>query len=187
MDLASVLKKAGSAVISSVVPGGGLIVDLINEFLPDNKKLPSTATGTDAQSAIDGLTPELRLKLMTRELDVQIANTNAWANVQQFLAMADSSGNSTRPTIANRMSWLVVLQVCSLTFAVLYAAVTKDTTVLDTLSNSWEMITASMGIPTAVLLQYFGKRTKEKLERYNLAMGNATSPFASTIKSFLTK
>ncbi len=187
MNLGSVLRKAGSAVISSVVPGGGLIVDIINEFLPSDKKLPATATGADAQAAIDGLTPELRLQLMTRELAVEIAETNAWSSVQNSLAMADATGNTTRPVIANRMSWLVVLQVCSLMFAVLYGAITKDNTVLDTLSNSWEMITASMGIPTAVLLQYFGKRTKEKIERYNLAMNNSKATLGDAIKTMFQK
>lgn len=95
MELGNILKKAGSAVISSVIPGGGLVIDFINNFLDDDKQLPSTATGHDAQAAIDGLTPDLRLQLMTKQLDVQIAETNAWASVQQALAKADETGNST--------------------------------------------------------------------------------------------
>ena len=187
MDLGDILKKAGSAVISSVVPGGGLIVDLINEFLPDEKKLPGTATGTDAQNAIDGLTPELRLKLMTRKLDVEIAETNAWADVQKSLAMADSTGNSTRPKIALMMAWLVVLQVCVVSVSIGYAALSEQDNTIKVLSESWQMFSASMGIPTAVLLQYFGKRTKEKLERYNLAMGKEKSVISNAIKMFVRK
>lgn len=187
MDLGNILKKAGSAVISSVVPGGGLIVDLINEFLPDNKKLPGTATGTDAQNAIDGLTPELRLKLLTRQLDVEIAETNAWASVQSSLAEADASGNSTRPKIALMMAWLVVLQVTVVAISIGYAALSEQNSTIAVLSESWQMFTASMGIPTAVLLQYFGKRTKEKLERYNLAMGKTKSPFTNAIRSIIQK
>lgn len=185
MELSEILKRAGSAVISSVVPGGGLIVDLINEFLPSDKKLPGTATGTDAQKAIDGLTPELRLKLLTRQLDVQIAETNAWASVQDSLAKADATGNSTRPKIALMMAWLVVLQVTVVAISIGYAALSGQDSTITVLSASWQMFTASMGIPTAVLLQYFGKRTKEKIERYNLAMGNAKSPIVDAIKSIL--
>ncbi len=187
MDLGNILKKAGSAVISSVIPGGGLIVDLINEFLPDDKKLPGTATGTDAQNAIDGLTPELRLQLMTRELDVEIAETNAWASVQHSLAMADSSGNSTRPKIALMMAWLVVLQVTVVSLSIGYSALSQQDNTIAVLSQSWEMLTASMGIPTAVLLQYFGKRTKEKLERYNLAMGKEKTLIGDAVKMMFKK
>ncbi len=187
MDLGSILKKAGSAVISSVVPGGGLIVELINEFLPDDKKLPGTATGTDAQNAIDGLTPELRLQLLTRKLDVEIAESNDWAKVQSSLAQADATGNTTRPKIALMMAWLVVLQVTVVALSIGYSAVTQQDETIRVLSESWQMFTASMGIPTAVLLQYFGKRTKEKIERYNLSMGNAKAPFVNAIKSVLGK
>ena len=187
MDLGTILKKAGSAVISSVVPGGGLIVDLINEFLPDEKRLPKTATGLDAQNAVDSLPPEARMQLMAKELDVEIAEVNAWASVQQSLAEADSAGSSSRPQIANRMSWLVVLQVSSLTFAIMFGAVTGDDRVLIALSNSWEMLTASMGIPSMVLLQYFGKRTKEKIERYNLAMGQQAPTLGTAIKALVGK
>ena len=187
MNLGKILMKAGSAVISSVVPGGGLIVDMINGFLPEDKQLPPTATGAEAQTAINGLTPELRMQLMSKELDLEIAETNAWASVQESLAKADATGNTARPTIANRMSWLVVTQVYVVSFCVLYTAVTGDENVLKVLTDSWEMLTASMGIPSLVLLQYFGKRTKEKLERYNLAMGNARSPITEALKDILKK
>jgi len=45
MKILDILKTVGGGLISTLVPGGGAIVELINGFLPDDKKLPSNATG----------------------------------------------------------------------------------------------------------------------------------------------
>jgi len=58
MNLGDILKTVGSGLIKTLVPGGGLLIDAVNGFLPDDKKLPNTATGQDAQNAINTLTPE---------------------------------------------------------------------------------------------------------------------------------
>ena len=39
MDLAKILRKVGSGILSSVIPGYGLITETINAFLPDDKKV----------------------------------------------------------------------------------------------------------------------------------------------------
>ena len=187
MDLGNILKKAGSAVISSVVPGGGLIVDLINEFLPSDNKLPKTATGAEAQAAIDGLTPELRLQLMTRELDVDIAEVNAWSNVQESLAKADESGKSTRPRIALMFARQIVFTCNVVSFAVAYSIVTGDKSVIEVINQIWPIMLAFIGPMITVIYQYYGKRTKEKVERYNLAMGQIKPTLVDSLKTIISK
>ena len=187
MKLSDILIKAGGAVISEVVPGGGLIVNMINEFLPDEYKLTDRATGKDAHTAITKLAPQQQAELFAKELDVQITEINAWANVQAALAEADATGQSTRPKIALMMAWLVVMQVTVVSGSVGYAALTENTEVIKVLSDTWQMLLASMGIPTTILYQYFGKRTKEKIERYNLAMGQQTPTLLNTLKAVIGK
>ena len=85
------------------------------------------------------------------------------------------------------MAWLVVLQVTVVSLSVGYSALTQQDNTIAVLSESWQMLTASMGIPTAVLLQYFGKRTKEKLERYNLAMGKEKTLISDAVKMMFKK
>ena len=60
MKLLDILGKVGGAVVKTMVPGGGLIIDVVNEFLPDDKKLPADATGSDMQAAVDKLPPDQR-------------------------------------------------------------------------------------------------------------------------------
>ena len=71
MKLWDVLKRVGSVAIRAAVPGGGVILDLVNEFLPDDKKLPAHATGEQALQAIEALPPDQRSRLLEKELDVE--------------------------------------------------------------------------------------------------------------------
>ena len=72
MNLGDILKTVGSGLIKTLVPGGGLLIDAVNGFLPDDKKLPNDATGEQAQSAIDSLPPEQRASVLKKEYDVKI-------------------------------------------------------------------------------------------------------------------
>lgn len=71
MKLFDMIKKVGSSVIREVVPGGGLAIDAINTLLPEDKQLPSTATGADAERAINSLPPDLKAQILSKELDVE--------------------------------------------------------------------------------------------------------------------
>ncbi|MCP4282554.1 MAG: hypothetical protein GY776_21475, partial [Alteromonas sp.] len=101
MKLLDILGKVGGAVVRAVVPGGGLIVDVINEFLPDDKKLDSGATGSDVSNAVQSLPAEQRAKLLGREFDVditQIQESNA--TLQAMLHADTKTPQTTRPYIA---------------------------------------------------------------------------------------
>jgi len=171
MQLWDVLKKVGSVAIRAAVPGGGVVLDLINEFLPDDKKLPPHATGEQALQAIEALPPDQRSRLLEKELDVEIAEINSWTSIMDTLAKADMAGSSTRPWIAKLMAVEVFLVGTGLAGAFLAVLLNGDTATLDKLNDSWATILAVLGTPTALLRAYFGMREREKKARYALAAG----------------
>jgi len=73
MNILKILGKVGSAVVSTMVPGGGAIINMVNEFLPDDKKLPENATGAQAQEAISTLPPVQQAEILAKKYDVEIA------------------------------------------------------------------------------------------------------------------
>lgn len=88
MKLLDIIKKTGSSIIRDVVPGGGILIDAVNTLLPDNHKLPSTASGKDVENAITSLPPEQRAALLERQFDVDEALIKARGNV--IVAEAES-------------------------------------------------------------------------------------------------
>lgn len=183
MNIGSVLRKVGGSILKNAVPGGGLLIDLVNGFLPEDKKLDTGATGEQALNAIEALPPEQKASLLEKELDVEIEEIRSWASIQDSLAKADAVGASTRPRIAMMMAWVVV--VLAVVFVVVWgnAVVTKDGATLTVLSNSWELMLTVLATPTALLRAYFGMRTSEKKARYQLAAGQSPQSVLSSIKS----
>ena len=107
MNLLSILGKVGGTIIENVVPGGSLIVDVVNEFLPDDKKLAKSATGQQAQDAIATLPADVQAQVLAKEFDVQIEEIRAHVDVTKALGEVDKTGHSTRPAIAKGMAQIV--------------------------------------------------------------------------------
>lgn len=185
MNLLKILGTVGSGIISTMVPGGAAIVAGINAFLPDDKKLPENATGTEVQDAVSTLPPEKRAEILAKEYDVEIAKIESWATIQGHLSKADQSGASTRPTIAIMMAWLVVLQVITVCIIMLCSAAFANNEILATIKEFWPMLLASMGTPILLLRSYFGMRTEEKKHRVHAATGIA--PIAGLISNLFKK
>ena len=176
------LKGPLAAVASTMIPGGPAILAAVNAFLPDEKKLPDTATGGDIVSAVGSLPPEQRSSLMEKQIDLEIEKVHSWTDIQKSLNEADASGASTRPWIAKMMATIVAIAV--LMFMVVWALAigTGDAETLKALSDSWAMMLTVLGTPTALLRAYFGMRTKEKQARYSAASGQ---PMAGGISSLI--
>jgi len=172
------------SVASTLIPGGPLILGAVNAMLPDDKKLPESATGSDIRDAVNQLPPEQRGSLMEKQLDVEIAEINSWEGIQASLSQADAAGSSTRPYIAQMMAWCVVLVVGLFVVVWVAAIYNKDTTTLKLISDSWPMMLTVIGTPTALLRAYFGMRTKEKTARYSAASGQPSGMIAGLISAF---
>lgn len=176
------LKGPTLTLASTLIPGGPAILAAINLMLPDDKKLPETATGGDMRNTVNQLTPEQRGSLMEKQLDVEIAEINAWEGIQGSLAAADSTGSSTRPLIALMMAWVIVGAISAIIGAWMMAIIDNDVETLKVLNGSWPALLAIVATPTALLRAYFGMRTKEKTARYSAATGQPMGAVANIIK-----
>ena len=181
MNLKDILLSAGASVFKNIVPGGSVIIDVINDALPADKKLNKDATGTDIQSAINSLTPEQQSSLLEKEYDVEIAEINNWSKVQASLSEADQAGASSRPKIAMMMASMVVLSIVLFMSLLSYSIFKGNTEMVKLLGDSWPMIVAILGTPTTLLTAYFGMRTKEKKARYAAASGQPISGIAGLL------
>lgn len=189
MKLGDILKKVGSTIIRNVIPGGGLIIDVVNGFLPKEKQLPDNATGEQVKQAVQTLPPEQQAQLYMKEIDVELAEINSWTQIQSSLAEADKSGASTRPQIALMMAYIVAFVVLAFSSMWIVAIFRDQIDMVQRLADAWPLMLAVVGTPTALLRAYFGMRTKEKRERYSVAMGqgkptNVLVDIARAIKGF---
>ena len=185
MNLKNILFKAGGAVLSSVVPGGGLILELINGLLPKDKKLGNDATGDQAMGAIQTLPADQQAKLLSKELDVEIAEIGGWSSVMSSLAQADSTGNTTRPRIALMMAWMVCFEIGAFSTALLVVILMDKTTMVTAIKDLWPLVLAMLATPLALLRAYFGMRMKEKKARYDMAAGKlVANPIQQIVAMF---
>ena len=176
MKLKDILFQAGASVIKSVVPGGGVVLDLINNLLPNDKKLGQETTGEEAMAAIESLPPEQKASLMEKQLDVEIAEINNWSKIQASLASADIAGSSTRPEIALMMAKVVSFTIILFVSILAVAILQKQAGMIINMSELWPLMLAILGLPIGLLRSYFGMRTKEKKSRYQAASGAMGQP-----------
>ncbi|MDH4319876.1 MAG: hypothetical protein OEV73_00105 [Desulfobulbaceae bacterium] len=186
MKLLDVLLKAGSTALSVACPTAAPIIGMINSLLPADKQLPATATGQDVHSAIQTLPPDQQFAILTKQLDVEIADIDAWSRIVDSLAKADATGNSTRPWIAKWASIVVLLSIVAFMSAWVSAIVTNNAATLEKINGSHMTILALLGPVIAWVDRYFGKRTDEKKARYSLAVGQAPAggALAQAIQAF---
>ena len=172
MKFGKALLKIGLGVVKDVIPGAGIIIDTINEFLPDDKKLPSTATGEQVQNALHSLPPDKQAELLGREIDLEIQEIQSHERIQIALAQADAAGSSTRPAIAYMMAWAVLLVVIPVAWTFCYAIASNKPEIVKAIADNYLMLLAIIGTPTTVLLNYFGNRSKDKAMRQAVAHGH---------------
>ena len=170
MKLKSILTKAGSVILKNVVPGAGIVLDVVNEFLPEDKKLDlDAATGQDAITAINSLPPDVQSNIYEKEFDVEIEEIKGFTERFKAAADADKSGNTTRPQIALMFAKTICFAIILFVSIWAYAIASNLKEVIKNLSDSWVLMATVLSVPSTVLLAYFGYRTKEKQARYQLA------------------
>jgi len=107
MNLFEIAKRVGTGLIRELVPGGGLLIDVVNEILPEGQKLPPNATGEMLETAAKGLPPEQQAQLMLKQFDVQInETTQSNETLRAMLASEAITPQSTRPRIAYGCFWV---------------------------------------------------------------------------------
>ncbi|AAQ96494.1 hypothetical protein [Vibrio phage VP16T] len=176
-----IVKAVGSAVISEAVPGGGLVLDAINYFLDDDKKLPLTATGAQAQAAIKALSPEQQSALLAKQLDVKIEDIRQSHDTLRTMLDADKDNpQTTRPWIA-KWAFVFTALFSGVVGAVVigayaYAVGKQDVELVKAIMDGWPFVlavlTAVTGTFSLLLRAYFGMLSKEHECRVGAATGN---------------
>ncbi|AUR81594.1 TMhelix containing protein [Vibrio phage 1.009.O._10N.261.51.C9] len=191
-----VVKTVGAGVISSVVPGGGAVIDVINMFLDDDKKLPATATGQQALDAIESLPPEAQVQVLNKQLDVKLEEIKQpHDSLRAMLTANATSTHTTRPWIAK---WSFVftaifsgvvglIVVC----AYAYAVYKRDAALVAAVVDGWPFVLAVMGAVTgtfSILLRaYFGLLSKEHDAKVGAATGTFKPNAIASIMGALAK
>lgn len=185
MKLLDILGKVGGAVVKTMVPGGGLIVDVVNEFLPEDKKLPAEATGTDIANVVDQLPPDKRAELLGREFDVQIEQHHT---LQAMLQAEQSSQHTTRPRIALGAFHLVAFVSIVAISLWAYAIGAGDEEMVTAVTDGWPFVAAVVGPFVTLLWAYFGVLKQEQKNRLDAA-GNrsASSGFSGLINALVKR
>lgn len=190
MKLWDIVKNVGSSIVREAVPGGGLLLSTINEFLPDDKKLPSGATGSDVESAINSLPSDKRAELLNREFDVDIKRIEANAAL-----MTSAPAHVTRAFIAK---WsFVFLAVFSgfvggiIISAYFYAVYKQDVNLVKQIVDGWPFVLAILcavtGTFSILVKAYFGILRKEQQDRLNAANGSTTGGLSSIIANMVKR
>lgn len=188
MKLWDVVKSVGSAVVREVVPGGGILVDAVNEFLPDDKKLPGNATGKDIDAAVSSLPPDQRARVMEKEFDVDLAQIRQSNETVRAMLEADAkSPHTTRPYIAKGAFHVIAFAVVVTVSAWFYGVVTSDDTMIEAVTNGWPFVLAVIGPFVVLLHAYFGVLRSEQKNRLDAANGSSTPPGLAGILSGIIK
>lgn len=154
MNIGNLIKTAGGIALDAFAPGSR---QLINAFLPDDKKLPETATGKDAETALDSLPPEQKQAVLEKQIDLSIEQEKGWT--ARYQAMTQADGQSTRPKIALMMAKVLAFEIMAFTvWAFVYP---------EQMSNPalWTVFATLTGVPAGLLGKYFGELRREQRNR----------------------
>ncbi|WKT59120.1 hypothetical protein Q2E61_09285 [Microbulbifer thermotolerans] len=161
MKIKEILKAAGSVALDVFAPGAR---EAINAVLPDKYKLGASATGADAEHALQWATPEQRASILERNIDLQIAQEEGWT--ARYQAMCQADGQSSRAFIARLMAWVLALEILAFTVWAFVHSEMMDSPAL------WSVFGTLTGVPAGLLAKYFGELRREQRNRQE-AMGAA--------------
>lgn len=188
MKLWDIVKTIGAGVISATIPGGALLVGAINKFLPEDKKLPSTATGTEVQSAIQSLPPDQQAELMEKEFEVDITQIKETHSTVRMMLDSDAKNpQSTRPYIAKQAFHVIAFAIVTVVSIWAIAILTDDSAMSKIVMDGWPFILAVIAPFVILLHAYFGIIKAEARDRLHAAEGNSKPPGLAGILSILMK
>lgn len=188
MKLMDVIKTVGSGAVRELVPGGGLLIEAVNAWLPDDKKLPGNATGQDIEGAVDSLPSDQRAQLLTKEFDVDLTRIRETNETLRTMLESDAKNpHTTRPRIALGAFRVVAFANVTMVSAWAYGVFTEKTAVLNAVTDGYGFVLSVIGPLVAMLLGYFGILRGEQRNRLNAASGNSTPSGVGGILSNIIK
>jgi hypothetical protein len=188
VNLLSIIGKVGGGILRDMVPGAGAIIDTVNELLPDDKKLPASATGEQVGDAVASLPPEHRAAVMNKEFDVEITQIKeAHSTVRAMLESDAKNPQSTRPHIAKGSFYVVSFVICVVVLTWSYGVVKENENVVTAVMNGWPFVLAVIGPLVVLLHSYFGVLKQEHKQKLDAANGVATPSGVAGVVSALFK
>ena len=184
--------------IASAVPGLGVALGMVNEFLPPDRKLPETSTGQDIMDAYSNDIDESSREALDSRTEVELATLKAEENMLNAMVSVEDKGSNTRPKIALIMTWAVVvesgayllLMFMSLAYAILCAPEHGDKALatVDLITGAWPAFAALITPKLSIIGYYFGRRTMEKKSRYAAATGvQSVGPMGGLISMIMNR
>lgn len=165
MKLLDIAKQAGAALFREAVPGGALILDGLNAFLPDDKKLGPNVTG-------DEMLRDLPPEVLAKQFDVQLELIRQAGETNRAMLHAEAnSKQTTRPRIALGAFRVVAYVVMLVTSMWAVAVLRADENMLATVTEGWPFILAVLGPLVGWLNSYFGVLRDEHRNRLEAVTG----------------
>jgi hypothetical protein len=169
-----------------MVPGGGLILQAVNEFLPDDKKLPADATGDQIKAVAESLPPEQRAQLLEKEFDVEETQIKESNETLRVMLQADaSSTHTTRPYIAKGAFQVVAAVVLIVVALWAYGVGAGDPKMVKTIMDGWPFVLGVIAPFVMLLKAYFGALQRESRQRLDAAGGAPTPGIAGVLTSLI--
>ncbi len=184
MNFLDIAKTVGAAAFSVAVPGGAAILATVNQLLPDEHKLPATATGHDIRGAVSALPPEQQAAILEKQFDVDVTQIKESHDTVRTMLTADAaSTHTTRPHMALGSFYLVAFVTVVIVLGWLYA-VSKSADPLKEITDGWPFILALLGPFVTLMHAYFGVLKQEHRARLN---GGAPAGIGGIIAGVLSR
>jgi hypothetical protein len=185
MKLWDIVRTVGSAALQVALPGtGSLIVGAVNEFLPQDKKLPAGATGDDIGAAIAHLPAADQALIMEKEFEVEITQIKETNSTLRAMLDSDAKNpHSTRPYIAKGSFHVVAFSIISVISVWSYGVILGDSAMVKEVVGGWPFVIAVIGPLVTLLWAYFGILKQEHKNKLDAANGGSTPAGVSGILS----
>lgn len=149
MEIRDAIRIAGTTAME-LFPWGKTVVNVVNEFLPDNVKLNDKSSGVDLYQVLQQLPAEVQAVLLSKQVELAIVESNNERDKVVAREEADVTGKTARPTVVLMLTGMVV--AVAILIAVAYTTVAQQTgTMPDT-----GLLEAILKLTGEVLKSYFG-------------------------------
>ena len=190
MKFWDIVRSVGGGIIENVVPGGNVIMGVINGLLPADKQFPVNATGLQVQDAINTLPAELQAEVKYKEFDVTLEQIKQSHDTLRTMLVSDAtSSHTTRPKIAIGAFRVVAFTIIIAVSTWAYAVLSDNPALVRVVMDGWGFLLAVLAPLVTLLHAYFGVLKQEKKATLDASNGQPvnTSVVGSLINRVLKR
>lgn len=172
MKVSDILKSIGKTALTAIGVANPLVgagIAAVNMFLPDDKKLPESATGQEVQDAAASLPPDQRASLLEKRVDLEIAREEGWT--ERYKAMCENDGQSSRARIALMMARTTCFIIILFSSAITVEIINHGLGGLSESQTLWTIFGVLTTVPAGLLGKYFGELRREQTNRQAVISG----------------